>query len=112
MHSRCYFTIIEESAVTATIAQESKADPRVDDVFEALKWRVSRQPEIGNLVQHGGTDYRLIFFNPVKGAKNPFVLARYLIDAVKEEILIDWVKVYPYDDKLGYSNPAFDINGK
>jgi hypothetical protein len=111
MSPRRFFTIIEDSGVTEVVATESKTDPRVDDVFEALKWRLAREPNVGTGVQHNGIDYKLVFFNPVKGAKNPYVLAKYLVDEEKEEILIEWVKVYPYDAKIAHSNPAFDIDG-
>lgn len=107
--NRRYFTIIEENGVTETLLAEVQKDQRVDDVFEALKWRIAREPTVGVLVQETGIDYRLVYFRPSKGAKNPYVLARYLVDETAETITIDFIKVYPYDEAIAYTNPAFDI---
>lgn len=110
MLHRRYFTIIEESGVTEALAEAIKDDPRADEVFEALKWVLSRDPNQGTPVQHEGIDYKLIYFLPIKAAKNPYILARYMVMEEEEEVLIDWIKVFPYDDELAYTPPAFDIN--
>lgn len=40
-------TIIEEDSVVEKLAEISKLYPRVEDLFDALKWRLARKPEDG-----------------------------------------------------------------
>lgn len=108
-HGR-HLTVFEDDAVTEAIAAACLTDARVEDVFSSLVLRISRQPECGDLVQDNGVDYRLVVNRPLKISKNAIILVRYrtLIDG--ESLLIDWVKVYPYDDTQAYTPPAFDID--
>lgn len=41
-------TIIEEDNVLAVIDQEKLKFSRIDDSYEALKWRIARRPESGS----------------------------------------------------------------
>ncbi len=43
-------TIIEQPEVSAILDSEIKAFPRLKELFDGLKWRLSRQPEAGYAV--------------------------------------------------------------
>lgn len=112
MTPRTLHTIIEETRVTETLQTEIAANPRVDEVFEALKWRLARDPECGTLAEHPSGEYRLVFLPSVRPAKSPSLLARYQHDAMAQTVTIDWIKVYPYDDATAVSPDAFDLDGR
>ena len=40
-------TVVEEDAVVARITQISERYSRVEDLYDALKWRLARDPESG-----------------------------------------------------------------
>ncbi len=105
-----YLTVVEADSVTQQIADAGLEDGRVEEVFDALKFRISVQPDCGDLVQHEGLEYRLVVTAPLKLAKNKIVLARYRTYVEGESLLIDWVKIYPYDEALAYTPPAFDLD--
>jgi hypothetical protein len=109
VNRRVLYTIIEEPDVSATLAKEIQADSRVDDVFEALTWRLARQPEGPDsvVVEHEGVEYRLVVTRPNKDAQNPIILAKYRVFADSEEVVVDWIKVYPYDESLAYKAKEF-----
>ncbi len=104
------YTIIEAPEVTDKIAASVLDNPRIEDAFEALKWRVARDPKCGTIVEHEGTTYYLVFFAPVKAAKNSSVLAKYTIDDSIGEVAIRDVFVLAYDDAIAYSPKAFDLS--
>lgn len=110
MASHKAYTIIEGEEVTETIASAYEYS-RVEDAFEALKWFVSRNPHCGTIVQHEGSDYRLLTFDPIKAAKNSTILAKYTVDDEIGEITIHSVYVLPYDEANAYSPKAFDLEG-
>lgn len=45
-------TIIESDTTQKTIDKLITQHPRLEDVYEALKWRLSRRPESGTLVKN------------------------------------------------------------
>ena len=110
MRAHKAYTIIEAPEVTDKIADSVRDHPRIEDVFEALKWRVARDPECGTIVEHEGTTYRLIFFAPVKAAKNSQALAKYTVDDSIGEVVIHDVFMLSYDDAIAYSPRAFDLS--
>ena len=106
------YTIIEAPEVSDRIADSIREHPRIEDVFEALKWRVARDPECGDLVEHEGTSYRLVVFAPVEAAKNSQAMAKYTVDDNLGEIVIHEVFILPYDESVSYSPKAFDLNAR
>ena len=82
------YTIIENDEVSEVIASALVLHPRIEDVFEALIWYVSRNPDCGTIVQHEGVSYRLVTFDPVKAAKNSTILAKYTVDDDVGEVTI------------------------
>jgi hypothetical protein len=110
MSSGRFFTIIEQPEVSNELDRARLENPRVSEVFDALTWRMAREPDCGTLVNDQGDDYRLVINCPIRGAKNPQILLRYVVDEAREEIVIDFAKVLPYDDALAYSPEAFDLD--
>lgn len=104
------YTIVEEARVSDTIAAAVIEHPRVEEVFEALKWLVARSPDKGTVVEHEGTSYRLIIFAPIRVAKNSQILAKYTVDDIIGEIIIHDVYVLPYADADAYAPEAFDLD--
>jgi hypothetical protein len=109
IHGR-HLTIVEDDAVTDVIAQACLTDSRLEDVYSAIILRISRDPECGDLVQDNGIDYRLVVNRPLKIAKNAIILVRYRVYVEGESLLVDFAKVYPYDEAQAYSPPAFDLD--
>ena len=104
------YTIIENDEVSEVIASALVLHPRIEDVFEALIWYVSRNPDCGTIVQHEGVSYRLVTFDPVKAAKNSTILAKYTVDDDVGEVTIHHVYVLEYDEALAYAPRAFDLD--
>lgn len=48
-------TIVEEDSVQDAVDGARGQFPRVDDVFEALKWRLARRPDSGTQIDSRGT---------------------------------------------------------
>lgn len=44
-------TVTEENEVQKTIDKLIAQHPRLEDVYEALKWRLSKRPESGTLIE-------------------------------------------------------------
>lgn len=106
------FTIIEDDAVGEALA-DGLAEFHfngLEKVFDALTWRLSRDPECGTKVIHAsGVEFWLVRTLPAAGAKNPTILARYQINADAEAVYIDWIKVYAYNDAEAIELKAFGL---
>jgi len=72
--------------------------PFAEDVYEAVKFRIAREPGVGT-VMPGTTPRRQLVWvmsNPI--AKSPGLLVRYYQKKEKTcEITIDWIKFFPFD---------------
>jgi len=106
------YTIVETAEVSDCIAESVKDHPRIEEVFEALKWRVARDPDCGTMVEHEGTSFRLVLFAPIEAAKNSQVLAKYTVDDDIGEVVIHKVFVMAYDQAIAYSPKAFDLDAQ
>ena len=101
------YGIVEDAGVSITLAESIASDARVDDVFNALTWRLAREPEAGTIVEYAGVQYRLAVLRSIKEAENPTVAVRYSVDHNIGRITIHWAKVYPYDAATAYSPEEF-----
>lgn len=76
-------TIIESDTTQKTIDKLITQHPRLEDVYEALKWRLSRRPESGTLV---------------KIVKNPYWVIKSSNDFEIDDIPMLKI-LYSFDDK-------------
>lgn len=109
------FTVVEDDSVGQALADASAVSgnsgyERLERVFDALVWRLAREPKCGTAsVDTSGTEYRYVKARPVSGAKNPTILVRYIVDEQSESIFIDRIKVYPYDASEAASLREFHV---
>lgn len=106
------YTIIEEDRVGRTLAEAAVAlsYPNLERVFDALVWRLARAPDCGQpFTGQDGVEYRLVRPLPLKGARNPSILARYIFDPKEETVTIDWITVYPYNDAEAVSVEEYEL---
>ena len=91
-------TVREEHHVTEDVNSAVAEYPFAEDVFDAAKWRIARDPECGTLVS--GTDAhpprRVVHILPVHQTSSPGLLVRYY--RLPTMAVIDWVHFYPFDD--------------
>jgi hypothetical protein len=104
------YTIIEEESVTEALFLAVQQDRRVEDIFDALLWRIARDPTCGTEVEDKGTNFRLVKSVPLKKFESPYLLLRYRLGDQDDSIVVDWIKVLPYDVSLARSPPEFDLN--
>ena len=106
------YTIGEQAQVSEATTSAIAADPKADDVYEALIWRLARDPECGTpFVSAASTESRLVFVPSLRHKMNPALLAKYRFLPEEEKIWIDWVQFYPYDEAQAIDPPkAFDLH--
>ena len=76
--------IVEEHGVLETLYAERSIYPRLEEAFDALKWRLSRTPEFGYLVDEKYWVYRQ---EGNLDLKIPALLVLYTFDNVQVIIL-------------------------
>jgi hypothetical protein len=106
------YTVIEDDRVGEILAAAiaEYGFELLERVFDALVWRIAREPDCGTKLLHpSGTEYRLVRMRPLAGVKNPTILARYTVDHKVGEATIDWIKVYPYDPKDAVSVAEYEL---
>jgi hypothetical protein len=101
------YGIVEDPSVSIALADAIALDARVEDVYNALTWRLARSPKDGDVVEHDGATQRLAISRPIKEAGNPVVCVRYTLNEGIGQIVIHWAKVYPYDESTAYSPDEF-----
>ena len=105
LSSSAALTVIEEPAVEQAIDAAAEEYPHAFDMFQAAAWRIARQPECGIVIDEEEPFRRIVKLVPIQQSKNPVMLIRYYIDG--EDVVVDWIKVSPYDDRQAISPPAF-----
>jgi len=90
-------TIREELSVTRAIAAETH--PLADDIYGAATWRIARDPECGTPLTGQPEGYRVLNLLPNREAETPGLLVRYRQEGA-QEVMVDWIEFYPYDDSL------------
>lgn len=98
-------TIVEEEEVSLALDEACKKYSHANDMFEAAKWRIARQPECGTIIEDEEPYRRLLKLPPIKKSENPTLLIRYYVG--KHEVTIDWIRFSPYDKQQAVSPPAF-----
>ncbi len=78
-------TVVEEKSVTDFIEKHQEEHRRLEDVYEAIKWRIARSP--GDGFEIAGTDKRLLktVDRPTIGI--PAVVVMYSFD--EETVIIE-----------------------
>ena len=101
-------TVREEHRVSDDVDSAVAKYPFAEEVFEAAKWRIARDPECGTPVSR--TDAhpprRVIHIRPLHKALSPGLLVRYYLSDV---VVIDWVHFYPFDDNAAVLPDAFGV---
>jgi hypothetical protein len=103
---------VEDDSVGQVLAEAAAHFDRIERVFDALVWRLSHDPECGDLApDNAGTQYRYWRALPLERAKNPTILAQYTVDNTPdvETVYINQIKIYPYDAAEAVSPKEFDI---
>ena len=102
-------TVREEHHVTEDVNSAVAEYPFAEDVFDAAKWRIARDPECGALVS--GTDAhpprRVVHILPVHQTSSPGLLVRYY--RLPTMAVIDWVHFYPFDDGTAVLPDAYRV---
>jgi len=84
-------SVVEETGVTETIAGASGDYSRIEDVYDALKWRLARNPESGVVLDTPQGVYYLIKTPIWKISGVPVLTALYRFDG--NEVVIISIKV-------------------
>lgn len=105
--AKTLYTVVEEPEVTEALFDAIQIDARVEDIFDALVWRLARQPESGNLVEQDGVEYRVVKSLPLRLGKTPSMLMLYQFN--ESFVMVKKIVVLPYDEAQAYSPPEFDI---
>lgn len=101
-------TIREEVAVTEAVEQAMTWTPFADDMMEAAKWRIAREPECGTLLgEHGDGLRRLMHMPSNATAKSPAMLVRYYV--VEHMAVVDWIKFIPFNPNEAVSPDAYTL---
>jgi len=98
----------EEHHVEDDVDAATTEDPLAEEVFEAAKWRLARDPECGTKMPNVTPERWLLHLLPVAEAKSPGLLVRYY--RVKEIIVVDWVKFYDHDEDAAIKPEAYSID--
>lgn len=96
-------TVIEEDAVSKAVEEAIERYPQAGDMFNALVWRIARDPRSGAELEDTGK--WIIKLPTVKGIGNPVLVATYTFD--EDEVVVDWVKYYDPDENGSVSLPAY-----
>ena len=100
------FTIIEEDSVVDEVERAVSEFPSANDIFDAAKWRIARDPNSGKPIPGTNPEKKVITLPSFRIVKSPKLVVRYFFEN-EYEICIDWVKFYPYDDSEAVSPPAY-----
>ncbi len=92
-------TIREELSVTRAIERAIEEHPLADDIYGAAVWRIAREPDCGTPLVGGPEGYRVLNLPPNREAQTPGLLVLYSREGT-QEITVDWIQFYPYDDAL------------
>ena len=99
-------TVREEHRVMDAVDLAVTMYPFADEVFEAAKWRISRDPKCGQPVSQTNSHppRRVVHIPPVRQAGSPGLLVRYYLSDI---VVIDWVHFYPFDKGAAVSPDAY-----
>jgi hypothetical protein len=89
-------TVVEEKRVEQTIAEVRGRFPRVVEIFEGWKWRLSRAPEMGYRLPGIAEEIFLAMSKPVE-PDHPQLLFLYRFD-LNEVVIIDLIVIPPVTD--------------
>ena len=103
-------TVVEEDSVSAAIAEAVAKFPAADDVFQAAAWVIARAPDKGALLKSSESEYRLLKLLPNSIVKSPGVLVRHRVE--KNQVVVDWIKFLPFNERDAVSPKAYDYKGK
>lgn len=100
-------SIREEHHVTADVDSAVSVYPFAEDIFEAAKWRITRDPECGTPVSHTETHpiRRVVHIRPLRKAGSPGLLVRYYL--LTDIVVVDWVHFYPFDGETAVQPDAY-----
>lgn len=99
-------TVREELAVSNKIDRAIGIHPLVENIFDAAKWRIAREPNCGTPMDEVDGDRRVLNLPPNKVAKSPGLLVRYFQES-QDTVVIDWIHFYPYDDSIAVYPSAY-----
>ena len=99
-------TVREELLVSREVDRAISMHPLVENIFEAAKWRIAREPNCGTPMEDVGEDRRVLNLPPNRVAKTPGLLVRYFQES-QDIVVIDWVRFYPYDDSIAVYPSAY-----
>lgn len=94
-----------ESDVDSAVAKWTFAE----DVFEAAKWRIARDPDCGTPVSQTNAHppRRVVYMRPIKQAGSPGLLVRYY--QLETIVVIEWVHFFPPDDEPSDIPDAYHV---
>ena len=110
MPDATHITVREELNVTEAVDSAVAKYPFAEDVFEAAKWRIARDPECGKPVSETDSQppRRVVHIRPVHQAASPGLLVRYY--RLPDVMVIDWVHFYPFDSGAAVSPDAYRVD--
>jgi hypothetical protein len=86
-----YRTIVESNNVVNVIHKEQTSWPRLEEVFEGMKWRLARKPESGTKLAGYEGYYLLVNNDSIEVVGLPRVVLLYTYN--DDEVLIENVRV-------------------
>lgn len=96
----------EEASVSEAVDQAVAEHPLAEDMFESAKWRIAREPDCGTPVTDVPQSRFVVHILPNRDAETPGLLVRYYRESV-DLVVVDWVRFYPYDDRLAVRPGAY-----
>jgi len=101
-------TIREEDSVRDAVEQAMTWNRFADDMMEAAKWRIAREPKCGRPLEPR-TDQlrRLLLMQSNVTIESPRLLVRYYV--IEHMAVIDWIRFLPFQPDQAVSPDAFTV---
>jgi hypothetical protein len=100
-------TIAETQVVSSIVDEAVSKYPFAQEVFDAAKWRIARDKNIGVPLPDISPHHFLVFITSMQIARSPSLLVRFSRKRESScDITIDWAKFLPYDQTQSSKTPS------
>lgn len=90
-------TIVETEEVQKIVDAAIKELSFAEEIFDAAKWRIARDWDLGEPIPGSSKGHRIVNFLPAKISESSGLLVRFYFEDVRA--IIDFVEFYPYDPR-------------